>query len=124
MMASSKLPRLVEKDCNMTEPMSPMEQSIIALVATENWPGFRVDGLRVKRRENNGAGRYTYLEDQYKQALSDGTYTAQGKLLEMVGVPSGFAFLVDVSAGIINYIEIAVYGHEGWDGVEREWRID
>lgn len=108
----------------LTEPMSPLEQATISLVVAENWPGFRVDGLRVKRRENTGAGRYTYLEDQYTQALPDGTYAAQGKLLEMVGVPSGMAFLVDVSAGLINYIELAVYGHEGWDGVEREWRID
>lgn len=108
----------------MTEPMSPLEQATIALVAAENWPGFRVDGLRVKSRENTGAGRYTYLEDQYEQILPDGTYAAQGKVLEMVGVPSGMAFLVDVSAGLINYLELAIYGNEGWDGVEREWRIE
>jgi hypothetical protein len=107
----------------MTTPMSPLEQATVALVATENWPSFRVDGLRVKRRENSGAGRYTYLEDQYKQVLPDGIYAAQGKLLEMGGVPSGMAFLIDVSDGLINFIELAVYGNEGWDGVEREWRL-
>ena len=41
----------------------------------------------------------------------------------MVGVPSGMAFLMDVTDGLINLIEFAVYGNEGWDGVEREWRI-
>ena len=107
----------------MVEPMSPLEQAVVALVAAENWPGFRTDGLHVKRRENSGAGRYTYLEDPYKQALPDGIYAAQGKLLEMVGVPSGMAFLIDVSDGLINFIELAVYGNEGWDGVEREWSV-
>lgn len=107
----------------MNESMTPLEHAVIALVAAENWPGFLIDGLRVKKRENSGAGRYTYLEDQHKQALIDGIYTAQGKLLEMVGVPSGMAFLIYVSAGLINFIELAVYGNEGWDGIERPWRI-
>ncbi len=50
----------------MNTSVSPLEQAVIGLVAAENWPGFRVDGLRVKRRENSGAGRNTYLDDQCK----------------------------------------------------------
>ncbi|HMG76426.1 MAG TPA: hypothetical protein VK582_23325 [Pyrinomonadaceae bacterium] len=107
----------------MTEPLTPLERALVELVASENWSGFRTDGLRVKKRENTGVGRYTYLEDQYKQRLPDGTYGAQGKLLEMEGIKNGLAFVVDVSGNSINYEEIATYGDESWDGVERPWRI-
>ena len=103
--------------------LTPLERELVELVAAENWDGFRTDGLRVVRRENTGAGRYTYFEDEYKQYLHDGTYGAQGKLLEMDEVKCGLAFVIDVSAGSINYLEIAVYGNESWDGVERAWRL-
>jgi hypothetical protein len=107
----------------MSSPLSPLERALIELVASENWRGFRTDSLVVTRRENTGAGSYVYIEDKRNQKLPDGTYAAQGRLLEMAGVPSGLAFMVDVSRERINYLEIAVYGDEGWDGVEREWRI-
>ena len=107
----------------MTSPLSSLERSLIQLVASENWKDFHVDALQVKRRENTGAGRYTYFDDQVKQGLPDGTYTAQGKLLQMDGVRDGLAFMVDVTGGLINYLEIAVYGNESWDGVERTWQV-
>jgi hypothetical protein len=107
----------------MSSPLSPLERALIELVASENWHGFRTDSLAVTRRENTGAGRYVYIADERAQKLPNGTYAAQGRLLEMAGVPSGLAFMVDVSGERINYLEIAVYGDEGWDGVERSWRI-
>ena len=107
----------------MTSPLSTLERTLVELVASENWHDFRVDALRVTRRVNTGAGRYTYFEDMLKQVLRDGTYTAQGKLLQMDGVRDGLAFVVDVSGGVINYLEMAVYGNESWDGVERQWQI-
>ena len=107
----------------MSSHLSPLEHALIQLVASENWGGFRIDALQVRRRENTGAGRYTYLEDGHRQALPDGTYSSQGKLLQMEGVKDGLAFVVDVSEGLINYLEIAVYGNETWDGVERAWKI-
>lgn len=103
--------------------LTPLESALVELVATENWPGFRIDRLRVKRRENTGVGRYTSLEDEHHQQLRDGDYGAQGWLLEMDGIKHGLGFVVNVSAGIINYLEIAVYGDEHWDGVERTWKL-
>lgn len=107
----------------MTERLTSLERALVEAVAAENWRGFRTDGLRVTRRETTGFGRYTYLEDDYKQELPDGTYTAQGRLIEMEGIRDGLAFVVDVSAGSINYLEIAVYGNQNWDGVERPWAL-
>lgn len=107
----------------MASPLSPLERALVELVAAENWKDFRVAALQVRRRENTGAGRYTYFEDKLKQGLRDGTYTAQGKFLQMDGVRDGLAFVVDVTGGFVNYLEIAVYGNESWDGVERAWQI-
>ncbi|MBK9712362.1 MAG: hypothetical protein IPO81_13735 [Kouleothrix sp.] len=107
----------------MTTILTPLERALIELVAAENWPGFRIDGLYVKKRENTGVGRYTSLEDSHKQQLNDGDYGAQGWLLEMEGIKHGLGFVVNVSAGAINYLEIAVYGNESWDGVERIWKL-
>ncbi len=107
----------------MTSPLSPLERALLELVASENWHDFQIDALQVRRLENTGAGRFTYFEDKDKQVLRDGTYTAQGRVLQMEGVKDGLAFMVDVSAEHINYLEIAVYGNESWDGVERKWKI-
>jgi len=107
----------------MSSTLSPLEFGILQLVASENWPGFRVDRLRARDRQNTGAGRYTYIDDDLGQQLTDGIYTAQGRMIDMEGVRNGLAFLVDVSGSRINSIEIAVYGNESWDGTERAWRI-
>ena len=107
----------------MATLLTPLESALVELVATENWSGFRTDGLCVQKRENTGVGRYTSLEDKYKQQLQDGDYGAQGWFLEMEGIKHGFGFVVNVSAGAINYLEIAVYGDERWDGVERKWEL-
>jgi hypothetical protein len=105
------------------EPLTQMERTILELVSAENWPGFRTDGVVVVRRENTGAGRFTYLQDLNHQLLQDGTYGVQERLLELEGVRDGAAFVVDVTSKTVRHIEIATYGNESWDGVERGWRI-
>ena len=107
----------------MDTPLTPLERVLVDMIAAENWNNFRVDGIHAIRRENTGAGRFTYLEDSFGQRLRDGSYTAQGRLLEIEGVRDGLAFVIDVRDGKLRYLELAVYGNEGWDGVERRWRI-
>ncbi|QRK10371.1 hypothetical protein JQX13_09910 [Archangium violaceum] len=107
----------------MSEELSPLEREIIRVVALENWPGFRTDGLEVPRRENTGAGRFTHLRDRHEQFVRDGFYAAQGKFIEMDGVPYGLSFEVVASNGRVSFIEIAVNGVFPWDGTERQWRI-
>jgi hypothetical protein len=108
----------------MTEVLSPLERTCVELVATRNWQAFRCDGLRVTRREDTGVGRYVYLEDSLKQPLVDGSYGPEpGRTIEMRRVQYGLDFVVDVSAGRINYLELVTSGDDGWDGQEREWRV-
>jgi hypothetical protein len=103
--------------------LSPLERAVVEALASENWPDFKVEGLIVKNRNNTGAGRYTYLEDQYHQTLSDGTYGTDTKTIKLKGVPYGATFLADVSNGTIYYLEIAVIGNDGWDGNEDGWEL-
>jgi hypothetical protein len=107
----------------MNDPLTPLEREMVRLTAEKNWPGFRVDGLSVTKRENSGAGRYTYLEDAHHQPLVDGLYGVDYSEVDMEGVHNGLGWVVDVSNGRLLYIEIFTIGNYSWDGVERPWKI-
>lgn len=107
----------------MSAPLSPLEQAVVEVVAKENWPGFRVDCLRVKKREDTGVGRYVHFEDLCDQALVDGSYGAQGRVVEMHGIEGGLYFVIEVSSSRIEYLELVTGGSDSWDGIERQWRI-
>lgn len=107
----------------MSDRLSPLELAAVQAVAADNWPHFQVDEIRVLTRENTGAGRFTYLRDLRGQPLPDGTFGAQGKYIEMEGVRFGLTFIIEVDGGRIEYLELAVNGDVGWDGVERTWQI-
>jgi len=66
-------------------------------VAKENWPGFRVESLRVKKREDTGVGRYVHFEDLSEQVLVDGSYGSQERAVQMQGVRNGLYFVIEVS---------------------------
>jgi hypothetical protein len=108
----------------MTQPLTPLEHKCIELVASHNWSGFRIDGLRVSRREGTGVGRYVYLEDSLNQPLRDGEYGPEpGRTIEMAGVDLGLDFVVSVTSGRVDYLELVTADDSGWDGQEREWRV-
>ena len=107
----------------MSEPLTPLEYDLMRLTAEENWPGFRLDGLKVTKRDNTGAGRYTYLEDAHAQQLVDGDYSAQYRWVDMDGIVNGMGWIVAVSDRKLLYIDIHTFGNITWDGVERPWRI-
>jgi hypothetical protein len=108
----------------MSESLSTLEFRCVELVASHNWSDFRSGGLRVKRREGTGVGRYVYLEDSLNQPLLDGEYGPEpGRTIEMKGVELGLDFVVAVRAGRIDYLELVTAGDSGWDGQEREWRV-
>ena len=107
----------------MNTALSPLEHAVVEVIARENWPGFRVDCLRVKKREETGVGRYVHFEDICNQALVDGSYGAQGRVVEMQGIEGGLYFVIEVSSSRIEYLELATGGSDSWDGIERQWRI-
>lgn len=107
----------------MSLPLSPLEVAIVERVAAQNWPGFRVEHLRVRRREDTGVGRYVYFEDGDEQPLTDGSYAAGERYVEMEGIRHGLFFVIEVSSSRIHYLELVTCDGDSWDGVERPWRI-
>jgi hypothetical protein len=107
----------------MNHLLSPLEQAVVKAVAGEHWPEFRIDCLRVKQRENTGVGRYVHFEDQCNQVLADGSYGAEGRVVEMQGIEGPLYFAIEVSASRIEYLELVTGGRDSWDGIERSWRI-
>ncbi|HKO53709.1 MAG TPA: hypothetical protein VJV79_38635 [Polyangiaceae bacterium] len=80
--------------------------------------------MRVSRREATGVGRYVYMDDSLNQPLLDGEYGPEpGRTIAMAGVDLGLDFVVAVTSGRINYLELVTAGDSGWDGQERDWRV-
>jgi hypothetical protein len=103
--------------------LTDLERELLDLVSRENWPQFRTDAIRVLRRENTGAGRYTYFADGHGQDLPDGAYSAQGRMIEMRGVRNGLGFVVEVAGSRLSHLEMFTFGNDEWDGVETDWKI-
>jgi hypothetical protein len=79
--------------------------------------------VRVKRRENTGAGRYVDLDSTDATQLDDGYVDLSGRFIEMAGVPDGLMAVACIKDHRLQQIEISVYGEDSWDGEERDWRI-
>jgi hypothetical protein len=107
----------------MTSELTALERACVTLVAEERWPNFRLDGLRVTRRENTGVGRYVHLEDDHQQPLKDGVYETRQHAIEMMGLRLGLDFAVAVANSRIDHLELVTAGADGWDGIEREWKV-
>lgn len=103
--------------------LTGLEREIVSHVARDNWPGFRLDGLTALTRDHTGAGRYTTIEDSFEQPLPDGSYSAQGKMIEIDGVADGLGFVVNVTSSRISLIEVFTFGPADWDGAESNWKI-
>ena len=105
----------------MGMPLTPMERSILRLVADRHWPQFDVEQVDAVSRENTGVGRFTYLLDRGDQPIPDQLYGADNHYIQMEGVRDGLFFVVETKDGRVYYIEIVSVGDDTWDGVERAW---
>ena len=81
------------------------------------------EAVRLLRRENTGAGRFVHLGVEDEMTREEGPLDLGGHYIEMKGVPYGLMALVHVRDRRPEYLEIVVYGNEGWDGVERAWSL-
>jgi len=105
--------------------LSPLEAALIkifhGLYSARGFPP--PDGIRVRKRENTGAGRYVDLDVVTHSQLEDGYLDLGGKFIEMEGVPHGLMAVIHVKDHRPDQLEIAVYGNDPWDGEEREWSV-
>jgi hypothetical protein len=86
--------------------------------------GFPAPALiRVRDRENTGAGRYVDLQVDGAIDLDNGYLDLGGKFIEMDDVPNGLMAAIRVKDHRPDQLEIAVYGNDSWDGTERRWSI-
>ncbi len=108
----------------MLDP-SPLEAALLKifheLYGDRGFPA--PDMIRVRSRENTGAGRYLDLHVQVESKLDDGYLDLGGQFIEMEGVPNGLMAVVHIKNHRPDQLEIAVYGDDPWDGQERQWSI-
>lgn len=80
--------------------------------------------VRVRSRDNTGAGRYVDLVTEVMESeLDNGYLDLGGHFIEMKGVPYGLMAVVYIKDHQPEQLEIAVYGNDTWDGQEHEWSI-
>jgi hypothetical protein len=103
--------------------LTPLERACLEIIASEHWPSLLVDGLRVRKREDVGFGRYVHLEDHRRNVLRDGTYESRHRAIEMEGVPFGLEFAAVVISSRLHHLELITPSASGWDGVERRWKV-
>ena len=53
----------------------------------------------------------------------DGVYETATAAIEMEGLSVGLDFAVGVASSRIDHLELVTPGTEGWDGIERAWRV-
>ncbi len=114
--------------CEMVELLDPTPLEAALLKVFHELYGVRgfptPEQVRVRRRENTGAGRFVDLEAEVLDSeLGDGYLDLGGHFIEMEGIPNGLMAVVRITDGRPEQLEIAVYGNDPWDGQEREWSI-
>ena len=105
--------------------LSPLEVAVLRVFhELYGYRGFPPpERVRVRLRENTGAGRYVDLDVEEGSQSDDGYLDLGGRFIEMKGVPNGLMAVVHVKGHRVDQLEIAVYGNDPWDGEEREWSI-
>lgn len=105
--------------------LSPLETAVVKvfheLYGDQGFPS--PSEVRVKRRENTGAGRYVDVATEVRVDIDDGSVDLGGRFIEMSGVPNGLMAVAHIRNHEVQQIEIAVYGNDHWDGTERPWTI-
>ena len=105
--------------------LSPLEAELLrAFHELHGARGFPPpEDIRVRARENTGAGRYVDLYVETGSKLEDGYLDLGGQFIEMEGVPHGLMAVVHLKDHRPDQLEIVVYGNDPWDGRERKWSI-
>lgn len=100
--------------------LNKLEIAIIEDIAKE-YPSIKshIPRLQVESRENTGVGMYVNLNynhlDESLIRLKDGTLSTN-EIIVIDSLENGLGFVLDVSNGLINFIELFTYGDEFWDG--------
>lgn len=108
--------------------LNKLEYSIIENFAKE-YPIIKdhVCLLKVESREDTGGGMYVnfaykYLDDDLVK-LEDGTLSTN-EIIVLDSLKNGLGFVLDISHGLINFIEMFTYGDDLWNGNFNEFRFE
>lgn len=119
---------LVEKNCNM-DNLSKLEISIFYKLSVK-YPTIKqhLPFLRVLNREITAVGMYVnfFYSQSIKSIpsleLSNGSISTNENI-EIEGLKYGLGYEVDISDGMIKFIEFITYGEE-WDGDFKNYKFN
>ena len=102
--------------------LNALEITVIQSILDENkskYPflNLHIPYLYVKNREYTGVGIYSnfeYTKEMNTEDISD--LISSGKTLSIEGLEYELAYILDITNGKINFLEIVTNGNEIWDG--------
>jgi hypothetical protein len=100
--------------------LNRLENEILIVIARE-YPiiELHIPYLKVESREHTGVGMYvnfSYINlGKGVKPIEDGLLSVN-KIISLNSLVNGLGFTLDISNGLINFIEIFTYDDETWDG--------
>ena len=83
--------------------------------------------VEVRSRENTGGGMFVNLSyrhlDENLIRLKDGMLSTN-EILTLDGLENGLGFVLDVTNGLLNFIELFTYGEETWEGKTTNFKFE
>lgn len=117
---------MVHLEQSTNTELTPLERALLASFhdryRQQHFPD--PNAFRVSRRENTGAGRFTYFEHDGEVDRPDGQLDlGMFSQINMEGLEAGASFWVQIEQSKVLYLEIIVNGDGGWSGQEGVWTI-
>jgi len=103
------------------QDLNRLEIEILHVIARD-YPMVKshIPYLQIKNREYTGVGMYANFSyqnftDKEVPPLEDGILSVN-QIVTLDGLENGLGFTLDISKGLINFIELFTYDDETWDG--------
>lgn len=112
------------------ETLNDLESALLNLIAIENeelYPSLKshIAYLRVLNREHTGVGVYSNFV--YVKSVNDDTrgnaLLSSSKKLRIENLINELSYVLDITDGKINYLEIVTNGDENWDGAFKSFHF-
>lgn len=104
-------------------------ESVVLSTLAEKYPFLNehIPYLRIKNREITGVGMYVNFDYSQEIKIKDMDFynvsLSTNENIEIDNLKYGLGFELDITNGMVNFLEFITYGGECWDGVIKEFNI-
>lgn len=115
------------------DELNDLEHAILDVIIKANHTKYsklarQLPCLKVKSREFTGVGAYVNFDlsqcsdDAFESSAGDGLLSAD-QHAQLDSLANGLGFVLDVTGGRLNYLELFTFGDEHWNGKYKFFEI-